>query len=204
MSAIFAHGRCVNEGRYIVSKRLLRFIPVLIGAAAIAGCTSSDPRAVLNPGGTDQQAAIDPATNSQVVQGSCPQIVLREGTAYYTRYAKGGDGDATKVLYQASISDTTRQCRISGDQMIVTVVASGRVVSGPAGKPGTVEVPVRVAAVDGETVLYSELQKQPVILLEGMPAEQFIFTNATVAFPASAAGTAKLFVGIDAGPYDTP
>ncbi|AKI01468.1 hypothetical protein IMCC20628_02773 [Hoeflea sp. IMCC20628] len=187
-----------------MSKRLLRFIPVLIGAAAIAGCTSSDPRAVLNPGVSDQQTAVDPATNLPVVQGACPQIILREGTAYYTRYAKGGDGDATKVMHQASITDTTRQCRISGDQMIITVVASGRVVSGPAGKAGTVEIPVRVAVVDGETVLYSELQKQPVILLEGMPAEQFIFTNASVAFPASAASSAKLYVGIDPGPYNTP
>ncbi|MCY0094183.1 hypothetical protein [Hoeflea ulvae] len=185
-----------------MSNSLLRFIPALIGAAVIAGCTSTDPRAVLGGGG--QQPAIDQATNAPVVQGTCPQVILREGTAYYTRYAKGGEGDATKVMHQASISDTTRQCRISGDQMIITVVASGRVVAGPAGKPGTVEVPVRIAVVEGDTVLYSELQKQPVNLLEGMPAEQFIFTNDSVAFPAASSQTAKLYVGIDPGPYNTP
>ncbi len=187
-----------------MSDRLLRFIPVLIGVAMIAGCTSADPRAVLNPGGANQQVPVDPATNMEVVQGNCPQVILREGTAYYRKYAKGGDGDPAKIIHQASISDTTRQCRISGDQMIVTVVASGRVVAGPAAKPGTVEVPVRVAVLDGENVLYSELQKQPVTILEGMPAEQFIFTNANVSFPASSSRTAKLYVGFDPGPYNTP
>jgi len=192
----------VNEGRYIVSKNLLRFAPVLISAALIAGCNSVDPRAVL--GGGSQQAAVDPATNAEVVQGACPVVTLREGTAYYTSYVKGGDGDPAKVIHQASISDTTRQCRISGDQMIVTVVVSGRVVTGPAGKAGEVNVPLRVAVVDGENVLYSELQKQPVIIAQGGAAEQFIFTNANVSFPASASRTAKLYAGFDPGPYNTP
>ena len=180
----------------------MRFVPVLIGAGLIAGCTSADPRAVLNPGG--DQPKVDPVTNSEVVQGACPQVSLREGTAYYRTYAKGGDGDPTKVINQASISDTTRQCRLSGDQIIVTVAVSGRVVTGPAGKSGTVEVPVRVAVVEGDNVLYSELQKYPVTIVEGMPAEQFIYTNAGVTFPATASRTAKLYVGFDPGPYNTP
>ncbi|KGF67751.1 lipoprotein [Hoeflea sp. BAL378] len=183
---------------------MLRFVPALLGAALIAGCTSADPRAVLNPGAGGQQAAIDPVTNSEVIQGTCPQVVLREGTAYYRQFAKGGDGDPAKIMHQASISDTTRQCRISGDQMIITVAVSGRVVTGPAGKAGTVEVPVRVAVIEGENVLYSDLQKHPVTLLEGMPAEQFIFTNSSVTFPAASARSVKLYVGFDPGPYDTP
>ncbi|MDP2119462.1 MAG: hypothetical protein Q8K28_06115 [Hoeflea sp.] len=187
-----------------MSDRLLRFVPVLMGAALIAGCTSADPRAVLSPGAGAQQAAIDPVTNSEVIQGTCPQITLREGTAYYSQFAKGGDGDPTKIMHQASISDTTRQCRISGDQMIITVAASGRVVAGPAGKAGQVELPVRVAVLEGEKVLYSELQKHPVTLLEGMPAERFIYTNTSVTFPAASARAVKLYVGFDPGPYNTP
>lgn len=194
----------MDEGRYIVSKSLLRFAPVLISAALIAGCTSADPRAVLSPGDGGQQPAIDAATNSAVVQGACPAVTLREGTAYYTTYAKGGDGDPAKVIHQASISDTTRQCRISGDQMTITVVVSGRVVGGPAAKSGEVNLPLRVAVLDGETVLYSELQKHPVIIAEGGPAEQFIYTNASVTLPVSASRSAKLYAGFDPGPYNTP
>lgn len=186
----------VNEGRFIVSQSMLRFAPVLISAALIAGCTSADPRAALAPGNGNQQASAEPA----VIQGACPAVSLREGTAYYTTYAKGGDGDPTKIVHQASISDTTRQCRVSGDQIIMTVVVTGRVVGGPAVKTGIVELPLRVVAVDGETVLYTELQKHPVSVAEGGPAEQFIYTNAAVTFPMSAAGTAKLYAGFDPGP----
>lgn len=194
----------VNEGRYIVSQNLLRFAPVLFCAGLFAGCTSADPRAALSPGADSQQGAVDAVTGSEVVQGVCPAVTLREGTAYYTSYAKGGDGDAEKVIHQASISDTTRQCRISGDQMIITVVVSGRVVTGPAGKTGEVSLPIRVAVLDGENVLYSELQKQPVAVAAGGPAAQFIYTNATVSFPASASRSAKLYAGFDPGPYNTP
>jgi len=182
-----------------VSQILLRFAPVVFSAALIAGCTSADPRSVLSPNGANQQAA-QPA----VVQGACPAVILREGTAYYTTYSTGGDGDPAKVIHQASISDTTRQCQISGDQMIMTVVVSGRVVGGPQAKTGPVNLPFRVVALDGETVLYSELQKHPVSLVEGGPAEQFIYTNATVTFPVSASRTAKLYAGFDPGPYNTP
>jgi len=179
---------------------MLRFAPVLISAALIAGCTSADPRSVLSPGSANQQAVTDPA----VIQGACPAVSLREGTAYYTSYAKGGDGDPAKIIHQASITDTTRQCRISGDQMIITVVVSGRVVGGPQAKTGDVNLPLRVVALDGETVLYSELQKHPVAIVEGGPAEQFIYTNASVAFPATASRSAKLYAGFDPGPYNTP
>ena len=182
-----------------MSKKLLRIAPVLISAALIAGCTSADPRAVLSPG--SQQAAVEAEA---VIQGVCPAVTLREGTAYYTTYAKGGDGDPAKVIHQASISDTTRQCRVSGDQMIVTVAVSGRVVGGPAGKSGEINLPLRVVVLEGETVLYSEMQNHPVTITEGGPAEQFIFTNANVTFPASASRSAKLYAGFDPGPYNTP
>lgn len=182
-----------------MSKNLLRFAPVLISAALIAGCTSADPRSVLSPGGANQQVEADPT----VVQGSCPAVTLREGTSYYTTYAKGGDGDPAKVIHQASITDTTRQCRLSGDQLIVTVVVSGRVVGGPAGKSGEVNLPIRVVVLNGETVLYSELQKHPVVMTAGGSAEQFIYTNASVTFPASVSSSAKLYAGFDPGPYNT-
>jgi hypothetical protein len=153
---------------------------------------------VLSPGATGQQA-----TDVAVVQGACPEVLLREGTAYYTTYAKGGDGDPAKVIHQASISDTTRQCRISGDQLVVTVVVTGRVVGGPA-KSGEVNLPLRVVALDGETVLYSELQKQPVVMTAGGRRSSSSTPMPSVTLPAGASRTAKLYAGFDPGPYDTP
>lgn len=185
-----------------MSDKFLRFLPALFAVALIAGCTSTDTENVLNPSGP---TAVDAATQSLVVQGKCPDVALREGTAYFSTYAKGGekDKDPSKVLQQASIADTTRQCRLSGDQMIMTVVASGRLVAGPAGGPGTVELPVRVVVLDGDNVLYSELQRQSVALPEGTLTTQFVVTNSQVTFPATSAGTAQVFIGFDPGPYNT-
>jgi hypothetical protein len=170
-------------------------------AALLAACQGADPAKVLNP---NMQSNIDEKTQSEVVQGTCPTLSLREGTAYFTKYAKGGDGDATKVVHQASISDTTRQCRISGSDVIMTVQASGRVVAGPEGGPGPVELPIRVVVRNGDSTVYSELTKTTVDLPAGDPTTQFLFTNSTVTFPANLAGTVKVWVGFDPGPYDTP
>ncbi|PWW01889.1 hypothetical protein DFR52_102553 [Hoeflea marina] len=185
-----------------MSDKFPRFLPAIFAVALVAGCTSTDTENVLNPRG---QTAVDAATQSQVVQGKCPAVALREGTAYFSTYAKGGekDKDPSKVMQQASIADTTRQCRVSGDQMIMTVVASGRLVAGPAGGAGSVELPVRVVVLEGETVLYSELQRQAVTLPEGTLTTQFVVTNSEVTFPAASAGSARVFIGFDPGPYNT-
>jgi hypothetical protein len=170
-------------------------------AALLAACQGTDPAKVLNP---NPNSGVDDKTQSQVMQGTCPPVALREGTAYFTKYASGGDGDATKVVHQASISDTTRQCRLSGTDIVMTVQASGRVVAGPAGGPGTVELPLRVVARNSDATLYSELTKTTVELPGGDPTAQFLFTNSTVTFPANLANTVKVWVGFDPGPYDTP
>ena len=40
----------------------------------------------------------------------CPPVTLREGTAFFNTYEKGGDNDPTKLIYQSSISAVTRSC----------------------------------------------------------------------------------------------
>jgi hypothetical protein len=179
-----------------------RLMAGLAVAALVAGCSAGDAAKVLTP--TQSGPAVDPVTQAPVVQGACPKVDLREGTAYFTTYAKGGDKDPSKVVRQASITETTRQCRTDGTQLIMTVQASGRVVAGPAGGPGDIELPIRVVVTEGDTVLYSELQKQTVTLPQGEPTAQFLFTNSTVAIPASSSRTAKVMVGFDPGPYNTP
>lgn len=179
--------------------RFSSVVALSIGLAACQGAGTAEK--LLNPGYTP---AKDSVTQAEVVQGACPSITLREGTTYFTTYAKGGENDPEQVIHQASISKTTRQCRISGSQMTMTVQASGRVVAGPEGGPGTVTLPIRVAVVQGQEPIYSDLQKLTVELPSGDPSAQFFFENATVTFPADAAGAVKVWLGFDPGPYDTP
>ncbi len=177
-------------------------------AAALAGCNSTGPGGPRSSlGMKSTMTAEDADTNMPVVvQGACPQVVLREGTAFYTLYAKGakktpdGQADPEQLRYQATLSQTTRQCRQSGASLIVTVVAYGRLVAGPVGEAGTVSMPIRVAAVDGDATVYSELTQYPVELAPGQGSTQFIFTKTDVVLPNGVGPLTKLFVGFDEGP----
>lgn len=164
---------------------------------AIAGCNKTQTGGAIETGGSAN------ASTPAVIQAACPPVTLRDGTASYRTYAKGGKDDPTKVVYQASLADTTRQCVQSEDALKVTVVAQGRVVAGPAGGPGKLTMPIRVAATDGEKTLYSELTQYPVEVPPGSTNTQFVFTKADVTLPAGAGAEAKIFIGFDEGPYRT-
>lgn len=178
------------------------FAAVLL-VSILAGCTSTGNdggdggvlgAALRGGGGQDEQP--------EVVQGDCPQVNLREGTAYFRTHESGGEGDPSRVVHQASIAQVTRQCTLSGGEVVINVVAAGRVVTGPAGGPGTVELPIRVAAVRGDEVLYSELTEYSTTIEQA--SGQFLFSDPAVRIPAADADNVQIYVGFDEGPYDTP
>jgi hypothetical protein len=166
---------------------------------AAAGCQSSD--SVLNVG-----ADAPPPPQEKVLESDlrayCPPIVLREGTAFFRTYAKGAKDDPAKLVYQASISDVTRSCTRSAGTMTITAAAAGRVITGPAGVPGTITMPIRVVVVKGDSVLYSQLHKYQVAVGAGSGATQFVFNDPNVVIPIPEPGTIQVFVGYDEGPYN--
>lgn len=177
-----------------------RFLGISL-LAIVAGCNQTDKPADLgvatDPSGV--QTAVQEQTGTAVVQGSCPQVYLRDGTAVLRRYAKGAKDDPEKLIFQATLADSTRRCVLNENQLVMTVMVQGRVVTGPAGSSETVNVPIRVAASDGKTTLYSELIQYPV----NTGAGQFIFTQGEVALPGGSGGFTKVYVGFDEGPYNT-
>lgn len=189
-----------------MSGQFLRFLTPLAVAALAAGCSTSD---ISSPFSSKPKVeTVDAVEKPVVVQGACPQVYLREGTAIYRQYAKGtkkdpaGAADPDKLVMQATIDQTTRQCVQSAEGLKVTVVARVRVVLGPAGQPGTYTLPIRVAATDGDTTLYSELSKFEATVPPGQGSGQFIFTKPDVLL-TSASGLTRIFAGIDEGPYNT-
>src|SRR6516225_6143581 len=59
--------------------------------------------------------------------------------------AKTTDPTAGDLRYQLSFGQTARECAVQGATMIVKVGVQGRVILGPMGGPGKVEVPLRYA-----------------------------------------------------------
>ncbi len=173
-------------------------------AALVAGCNTAGGLGALNLGGGQSQAekGVDAKLGAKIVQGRCPRVQLREGTAYLRKYARGGEDDPEKILFQAAIADTTRQCSITGDQMTINVVVAGRAAAGPAGKSGSITMPIRVAVVENGTnrVVYSELTQFETALPQGNPTTQFLFNKPDVNIPIVDSRSVKVFVGFDEGP----
>jgi hypothetical protein len=77
---------------------------------------------------------------------NCPTVEIRRGAATLT-IAPPGDRSAMTVKYQGSFVRAARECAVADGNMIVKVGIEGRIVVGPAGGPGRVDVPLRFAVV---------------------------------------------------------
>jgi hypothetical protein len=75
----------------------------------------------------------------------CPPVEIDEGGAA----ARVGGPENATVRYQFAISNTARECApVSTNQFTLKVGVSGRLLMGPAGKPGTYSAPLRVTVHD--------------------------------------------------------
>lgn len=170
---------------------------------SVAGCQSGSGASSGDDAVTGVNTTAPPPPAGKVLQSElrayCPGVTVRQGTAAYTNYAKGGDGDSTKVVYQASISDATRSCTRANGTMTIKVAAAGRVVPGPLAKAGPVTVPIRVAVTLGDEVLYSQLHKYQVNV-DANSATQFVFSDPNVNIPIPPDGQGRVYVGYDDGP----
>jgi hypothetical protein len=180
----------------------------LAALMGLAGCTAAGtnyshgqrPPTTLAPPGAGKVEGV----SAPVVTGICPQVSLREGTAFLRKYAGNAKDDPSKLIVQASLAETTRQCTTNETgALTITVMAQGRLVAGPMGKAGSYSLPIRVAVIQGDQTLYTNLVKINAELPAGQPSAQFLFSKADVTVPAGVSGTARIFLGFDEGPYNT-
>jgi hypothetical protein len=84
----------------------------------------------------------------------CPFIDIRQGASTLTIPPPPPDGsnEAMTLRYQGTFVRAARECKVLNGQMVMTVGVQGRVIVGPAGGPGQVEVPLRMAVVTAPTV----------------------------------------------------
>lgn len=77
----------------------------------------------------------------------CPTVEIRAGTSTFAVSSVGLDPSPLSLRYQASFGQTARECKLVGNTLTMRVGVEGRVILGPAGGPGQVDVPVRYAVV---------------------------------------------------------
>lgn len=117
--------------------------PSAVATEAPRGDSSSGSANEIFTGSTAKD--VQTAANAQP-DVNCPTVEIRRGAATLT-IAPPGDRSAMTVKYQGSFVRAARECAVADGNMIMKVGIEGRIVVGPAGGPGRVDVPLRFAVV---------------------------------------------------------
>ncbi|MET4798617.1 hypothetical protein [Bradyrhizobium sp. LB11.1] len=140
-----------------------------------------------------------PAADDEI---DCPQVTVRAGASTYGVGATGKPAVGNDVRFQASITKMARECARNGSEITARVGIQGRVIAGPAGSPATVEVPLRIAVVQGgvgEKVIASKAYRTTVEMSEG-GSVPFTFVAEDLSYPVPSAAVADsyiFYVGFD-------
>jgi hypothetical protein len=118
----------------------------------------------------------------------CPGVMIRDGAATLVVGSNPKEPQPTPldVKYQGSIIRTARECHVNNGIMSLKVGIEGRIITGPAGGPGTVEVPLRIAVVqDGVTPkpIVSSFGKEMVTIGSDVDRATFTHVDDTLSFP---------------------
>jgi hypothetical protein len=116
----------------------------------------------------------------------CPNVELRQGAATLTVNNNAKDPSAMQLRYQVSVTQMARECSLAGGTLTIRVGIQGRIVLGPAGTHGALEIPIRYALVDEgpePKMIYTKLYKFPVAIPEGAPNVSFTHIEEAIAVP---------------------
>lgn len=132
----------------------------------------------------------------------CPQVTVRAGASTYAVGAGNKPAVGNEIRFQATITKMARECFRGGAGITARIGIQGRVIAGPAGAPATVEVPLRIAVVQGgvgEKVIASKAYRTTVEMTDGGSVPfTFVVEDMTYPVPAPAVADNYVFyVGFD-------
>ncbi len=146
----------------------------------------------------DANASAAPAPDFE-----CPSVTIRQGAATYSVSADPKEATPLNLRYQVGIGEIARECRLVAGNVIMKIGIQGRVVLGPAGGPGTPDVPLRIAVVqegmDAKTI-FTKLERVSVAVPHNDPNVLFTHIEDNVAFPMPRGGLIDsyiVYVGFD-------
>jgi hypothetical protein len=133
----------------------------------------------------------------------CPGVDIRTGASTLEIAAKSGQATAADLRYQLSFGQTARECLVQGGVMTIKVGVQGRVILGPMGTPGQVDVPLRYAVVrEGPQpkTIATKFKRLPVAVGPDQTHVQFVDVEEGLTFPVpsrSEVDAYVIYVGFD-------
>lgn len=163
-----------------------------------------------NFGSTMQTTSVAPAVsagafpnpgspNDDQTNFTCPKVEVRGGAASWQVTDKADGG----IRYQATLARFSRECSFTSPDMTMRVGIRGRVLLGPKGGPGLVNVPIRVAVVEegpAPKPVWTRLYVVPVQIGAEVMQLDFSMVAEEPSFPRPDAATLEryvVYVGFD-------
>jgi hypothetical protein len=154
--------------------------------------------------GASPAAGTSPNAAGINVDTDCPFIQIRQGAATLTVSEAGVSSAALALKYQGTFVRAARQCAVVGGQMNMKVGVQGRIIVGPAGGPGELDVPLRIAVVDqkpgSSKTIVTKLIMIPVTVSSANDNPSFTHVEDGLNFPLPSAAALEryiVFIGFD-------
>jgi hypothetical protein len=138
----------------------------------------------------------------------CPGVDVRTGAATLMIGSKPGElgePSALELRYQGTIIRTARECHVNAGVMTMKVGIEGRVITGPAGGPGNIDVPIRMAVVQegvNPKTIVSKFARIPVTITSAVDRVTFTHVQDDIAFalptPLADIDAYVVYIGFDA------
>ena len=192
-----------NEKR---KRGLCGTLALAIGAVTLSGCSSitgSDDAPSLSSRfasffssatpGVKQPASPTPSAP----EVECPGVDIRAGASTLNIAAKNTQATAGDVRYQLSFGQTARECLVQGNTITMKVGVQGRVILGPMGGPGQLDVPLRYAVVrEGPEprVIVTKFKRIPVVVPPEQTHVQFVDVEEGLSFPMPSSAELDAYV----------
>jgi hypothetical protein len=177
------------------------------GGGSMFGGGSSDPSPSLGDRfgqlfGSKSQAVGEKAPAAVDNELDCPPVRIRAGASTFAVGLPGKPAVGSDLRYQATITRTARDCSQNGGNIVGRIGIQGRIISGPAGNPATVEVPLRVAVVQSgvnEKTIATKVYRTTVAMDDsGNVPFSLVAEDMVYPVPTGAAGDSYIFyIGFD-------
>ena len=172
-----------------------------LSATPAASQSLSDRFKSLFGGKSEEPAPAPTVSNEPRAEENCPPVTIRAGASTYAVAAPGKQPVGNDVRYQASITRTARDCTKANGEITARIGIQGRVIAGPSGAPPSIEVPLRVAVVQGgvtEKVIATKGYKTTVAMAGENVPFTLVADDLVYPIPPGAVGDSYIFyIGFD-------
>jgi hypothetical protein len=164
-----------------------RAAALIASAALVSSCSSAS--SVIEPyettgaiPGVSQPASKMPSAP----EVECPGVDIRPGASTLNIAVKPDQATAGDLRYQLSFGQTARECRVQDATMSIKVGVQGRIILGPLGAPGSVDVPLRYAVIregpEPRTIV-TKFKRIGATIAPGQTHIQFVDIEEGLSFP---------------------